>query len=307
MRLLGTLDQQQDALRLAYHLQQQEIESRVLSEGDGWAVWVIDEDQMETASNELAQFLADPTNARYATPPSSKSFESPSGPEPSRRARRPRTHAPVSYVHPTLASCPVTLAMIGISLAVGLASNFGETSSPVVKYLSISPYRTVTTDGVDYLQWYRGLKEVRQGQVWRLFTPMFIHFGLMHLMMDMGALYYMGSVFEYLRGSRRYALFVALAAVISNVPQFYVSGPSFGGMSGVVFALFGYIWMKSQFDSESGFHLPTESVVFILAFFAICFTGLVGPIANAAHTGGLVFGALVGLASSFLKRWIPVR
>jgi GlpG protein len=66
-------------------------------------------------------------------------------------------------------------------------------------------------------------------------------------------------------------------------------------MSGVVFALFGYIWMKSLHEPEQGMFVHPNTVTIMLFWLVLCMTGLVGPIANAAHVAGLVVGVVFGV------------
>jgi len=96
---------------------------------------------------------------------------------------------------------------------------------------------------------------------------------------------------------------VLLIALISNLAQYLFKGPSFGGMSGVVFGLFGYIWMKSEFDPGAGMFIPKSSVVLILGFLVICTLGLLGPIANYAHFGGLIVGMILGYGPVVSRRY----
>ena len=74
-----------------------------------------------------------------------------------------------------------------------------------------------------------------------------------------------------------------------------MSGPAFGGMSGVVYGLFGYLWIKTKFDPRSGFYLDPNLTMWFLIWFVLCMTGAVGPIANWAHGVGLAAGALVAI------------
>jgi GlpG protein len=65
-------------------------------------------------------------------------------------------------------------------------------------------------------------------------------------------------------------------------------------MSGVNYALFGYIWIRGGRDPSFDLQLDQSTITILLIWFAICFTGLVGNIANTAHTMGLVIGAAWG-------------
>ena len=88
------------------------------------------------------------------------------------------------------------------------------------------------------------LVEVRHGEVWRLFTPAFVHFGAAHLALNMLAMVNLGGPLERVQGKRFYLLFVAVVALCSNLAQYVASGsPAFGGMSGVIFGLFGFLWI----------------------------------------------------------------
>ena len=61
-----------------------------------------------------------------------------------------------------------------------------------------------------------------------------------------------GHAEEARQGTWRLASLVVVIAALSNLGQYYVSGPNFFGISGVVYGLFGYIWMKGKFDPASG-------------------------------------------------------
>ena len=171
-------------------------------------------------------------------------------------------------------------------MAVALASNFGHdaTTSPWALEMFITP--PVVVDG-QVVGFPKSLKPTLEGQWWRLVTPIFLHFNLPHLLFNSLALMSLGSAVEALRGSGRMLALVLAIAVASNVAQFYWAGPMFGGLSGVAFGLFGYIWMKSRFEPGAGFFMPQNTVIMFLVFMAFCFTGMLGPIANAAHTVGL--------------------
>jgi GlpG protein len=67
-------------------------------------------------------------------------------------------------------------------------------------------------------------------------------------------------------------------------------------MSGVLYGLFGYAWMKSRFEPQLGVTLTPGTVVFLLGWFVLCLTPAIPNIANAAHAAGLVLGILVGAA-----------
>ncbi len=107
---------------------------------------------------------------------------------------------------------------------------------------------------------------------------------------------------EARRGTLRFAVVVLVSAILSNLGQFYYNERNepgdpalWEGMSGVVYALFGYIWMKSLHEPEQGMIIHPNTVTIMLFWLVLCMTGWVGPIANAAHVAGLVVGVVFGV------------
>ena len=88
---------------------------------------------------------------------------------------------------------PITLLLIAVSGFVAIISRLGE-SSDVVQMLMISQYS------------HNGLGDVMAGQVWRLITPIFIHFGLMHLIFNMMWVWDLGRLIEVKKGARFYQI-----------------------------------------------------------------------------------------------------
>ena len=105
---------------------------------------------------------------------------------------------------------------------------------------------------------------------------------------------------EARQSALRLLLLVVVTGIFSNLAQYLVDGPQFGGMSGVVYALAGYVWMRGKHDRASGLFLDQQSVTILLVWLVVCFTGLVGPVANIAHFAGLVSGMAIGRVSGYL-------
>lgn len=183
---------------------------------------------------------------------------------------------------------PVTIVLIAISIAASLPSVGGNGV--------FAPF-LIATPGTP------AFSEILGGEVWRVLTPIFLHFGPLHLLFNMMWLWDLGRALELLRGRGFYAGFVAAVGAASNLAQYAITGHAvFGGMSGVVYGLLGYFWMQGRYNPRMGFALHQSTVIMMIAWFVLCWTGLLGPIANWAHTAGL----LLGVAWGFLDRR-PVR
>lgn len=182
-------------------------------------------------------------------------------------------------------SSPVNWFLIAASVALYVWSNQGENQERLLPwFISLEGARSG-----------HPLYEVLHGEVWRLFTPAFIHFGLYHIGFNMLNLVGLGNILERRLGSWNYLALVAGLAMASNLTQYFASGsPGFGGMSGVVYGLIGYIWLRGRSDETFGLAIPQQMVVIALVWFFACVVGIIPHVANAAHAGGLVLGVIWG-------------
>ena len=98
----------------------------------------------------------------------------------------------------------------------------------------------------------------------------------------------LGRALEYRLSSVQLGVMVLGLGVFSNLAQYFYQGPAFGGMSGVVYGLLAYIWIQGRFNPRFGMGLNRPIVIMMLAWFVLCWTGLMGPVANMAHTAGLI-------------------
>lgn len=154
------------------------------------------------------------------------------------------------------------------------------------------------------------LKEsLSAGEVWRLITPAFLHFGILHVVFNSLWMWDLGRRVELLIGKKNYILFFIVTAAISNFAQYRWAADSlFGGMSGVVYALIGFIFVSHRLAPNQLTAVPASVVGFMLFWLVLCMTGVVdflagGGVANAAHLGGLLAGA--AFAALTVKRTAP--
>lgn len=283
MRQVGTLNDADEAQRFADYLLTQGIAVKLDAGDDGCAIWVRDEDQLDRTRQELSEFARNPADPRYrqAQRPARQIRKEAAVRE--QQFRRNMVDLRSRWSQPTSGARPVTTLLILVSVVVTLLLSYSDL--PVRQMLLIA-----STGSPEFF----GLTQIVHGQVWRLVTPIFLHFGLLHILFNMLWLNQLGGLIEIRRGTRYFVLLVLLIAVTSNLAQYFTSGPAFGGMSGVVFGLFGYVWMKSRYEPGSGFYLDPTTVFLMIAFLVACYTGYIGRIANTAHTVGLIVGMLVG-------------
>lgn len=142
--------------------------------------------------------------------------------------------------------------------------------------------------------------QTRGGQPWRLFSGLFLHGGLLHVGLNMLALYQGGQLAERVFGSRRFlALYLACGVVASMASVWWRPNGLSIGASGAVFGVFGallgyVLTCRSAVPVDSARRLRRGLLIFIAYSLA---AGLLLPgIDNAAHIGGLLTGVVLGAA-----------
>ena len=139
-------------------------------------------------------------------------------------------------------------------------------------------------------------------EIWRVFTPSLMHFSAMHIIFNLLWWWYLGGKIETRLGSRPLLFLLLMAGTLPNILQFFITGPNFGGLSGVVYAVVGYTWLMGVRNPNCGIGLPPSYMGFMMVWLVLGFTDLLGmPIANGAHVGGL----LVGLAQALFDSRKP--
>ncbi|MEQ8853968.1 rhomboid family intramembrane serine protease [Gimesia sp.] len=304
MRKIGTLPSEQQAKLFEDFLLTEEIGANIDTSGDEWNIWILDEDQVEQAKQELAAFTEDPGAEKYQAATRQAEAIRDERIAQARAAVKRQVKVRDTWNQPFTSRCPVTSLLIGVSVVVFLLMKYSEWNIPIRQALSICSFQV----SGDMIRYDTRLLDIRQGEIWRLITPIFMHFNFLHILFDCFMTYQLGGAIEINRGSTKLALMVVLLAIPSNLAQFYwggahfsYGGPGFGGLSGVVYGLFGYMWMKSQYDPQSSFYVPPNMVIILMAWFFICMTGAVGNIANMAHAFGLITGIVIGLASTWWR------
>ncbi len=106
--------------------------------------------------------------------------------------------------------------------------------------------------------------------------------------------WYLGGQMEKRLGAGKLFVLAVVSAFFSGWAQSLFSGALFGGLSGVVYALMGYVWLTGERAPERGLMLPRGLMVFSVLWLVAGYFDILGmSIANAAHVAGLVLGLLM--------------
>ncbi|WP_459557097.1 rhomboid family intramembrane serine protease [Lacunimicrobium album] len=300
MRLLGTQSDEQLAVRFWNYLESQKISSRLDRDADGFHIWVISEDDVDRAKSAYSDYLIDPKNEKFNAADKLtaelKRIRSEAEKKAKKANSRQRT---LPWQTRQQNDIPVTILLIVISVTVSLLTSFGQSDSRLSRSLHIN-------DGMLYRVTYQGEEVIdrvpvhtlpditEKGQIWRLISPIFLHLSPMHLVFNMIMTFQFGSLIERRKGSLFILLQVLFVGVLSNLLQFYFTDPGFGGMSGVLYGFFGYVWMKGVVSPEEGLGADQQTVFVLLVWFVICMLSV--GVANYAHAAGLFLGMFLGAA-----------
>ena len=180
---------------------------------------------------------------------------------------------------------PVTFILILINVLVFLVSDLTGYSQDVMHMLDLgAAYTPLITEG---------------GEVYRLFTSMFLHFGIAHLLNNMLVLFVLGSRLERAAGKIRFLVIYLLGGVAGNVISLLLELDSgdysvSAGASGAVFAVMGamiYIVVRNRGWLED---LSWRQIV-VTALFSLYFGFASSGVDNAAHVGGLISGGILAV------------
>ena len=147
------------------------------------------------------------------------------------------------------------------------------------------------------------LQLTNPAEPWRWFSPMLLHFSLTHLVFNLAWWLYLGRLLEQRFGAVLLVNITLTLALVSNAAQYFIVGPHFGGLSGVVYGLFGYFWLAGRLNPAQGTPISNGLAGFMLLWLVLGFFDVLWvSMANWAHLGGL----LAGLAWGWLLRNRPI-
>lgn len=266
-----------DLAEFSQWLRQQGVPHRISEEGDQQVLWLEHQEHAEPVLAALEQFLTEPAV---------------------RNAIHESNHSPV-FVNgrwqPSPRHAPLVLGLIIVAALVTWATGLGR-DAMAAGLMYVDPTHFLfdsLSERISALS-----TTLAQGQWWRWLTPDLLHFSWSHLIFNAVMLWFLGSQVEWFDGRLRLIILVLGVSLASNTLQYLVSGPLFGGLSGVVYGIMGYCWLSQQ--RKPRFQFPPALIVVSLVWILIGFTPIpelvgIGSMANEAHLGGLLAGLILAV------------
>ncbi|MBW8191227.1 rhomboid family intramembrane serine protease GlpG [Neiella marina] len=265
---LGRLTDARLAQAFVDYMAVQGMPCEIREDGHYFSIDVVHSEQLDAARREFQQFAEQPNHPKYR----SASWQ-----------RADRSGAQFDYgssgtpiLHQIwLHAGPLTLVILGACLVLGLLSQIGFASTIFGALHFPAPFVE---------QWM---------QIWRMFTPALMHFAMVHLLFNVVWWWYLGGRIERVVGTPKLLELLLIGALFSNTLQGFLVDANFLGLSGVVYALLGYIAVVQRSKPELA--MPPAYIGFMLFWLALGFAGVLGQqVANYAHLGGLLVGAAQG-------------
>ncbi len=248
------------------YMKSQGVTMEMQLQGRTAELWLIDDKELARVEAALDIFLQDPMHPRYQA----ASWHSGS-------VGRGQFHSQPNSWLPALRSQagPLTLGITVCCVLVFILMNIlGD--DVVMRWLSFPA------------------SPAQHAQPWRWVSHILLHFSLLHLLFNLVWWWYLGSAMEKYRGWLPLAVLTLLSAAVSGLVQFHFSGALFGGLSGVVYALMGYVWWYGEKNPGGPLQMPRGVIVFALLWLIAGYFDILGfALANAAHVAGLVIGLLM--------------
>ena len=277
---LIAFNQQSPAHLLANYLTSQHIQAAVVQHDKEFVVVLDNHDHLDRAKSIADGFLANPTDPKYqqAAWDNGKNVRlAPTG-----------NGFSMGNIIADAVKAPFTSVVFILCVAVYLLSLFGL-FAPIAQHLLMQPFSILSQNH----EW------------WRLLGPAFIHFSALHIIFNLLWWGMLGAKIERTLGMSMLLIVFLVSATISNAAQALFSDPVqgnlflFGGLSGVVYAVMGFVWWLGWLRPSWGLSLPNSIVGFMLVWLVLGYADILWVnMANAAHTAGLISGCLLAGALS---------
>lgn len=178
--------------------------------------------------------------------------------------------------------------------------------TPIIIDINILLFILMALSGVNIFEptvdnliaWGANLRGITlSGQWWRLITNIFLHIGILHLLMNMYALLYIGILLEPYLGKTKFAAAYLFTGILASLTSIYWHpNTASAGASGAIFGMYGvFLAMLTTniIDKKTRTALFASIGVFVV--FNLM-NGVKAGIDNAAHLGGLISGLIIGYA-----------
>lgn len=143
---------------------------------------------------------------------------------------------------------------------------------------------------------------IAAGQYWRLITPIFLHIGLLHLVMNGIAIYYLGKDLEAIYGHVRFLLIFLFSGIMGNIFSFAFNDAVSAGASTAVFGLFSTTLVMARAQPHNSYLQAVARSYRTLIIINIIFNLFSPGIDLAGHLGGLFGGYFVAATLTYPSR-----
>jgi GlpG protein len=193
-------------------------------------------------------------------------------------------------------------APVGENASPNTASTVMRPSRPIVTYVVIGLCLLIfvwaSADRVGmFLTLVQPIRDLPSGW-WALFSTALVHIEVSHLVFNLVAFLALGQIVEITAGKIRFVILLLLLAWVASLSQRYFEPwPPAIGLSGVVYGIFGFMLGAAPVNRFYLWFVQKNAAMLIgWAILCVILTQFkLLNIANAAHFGGLIFGALCGL------------
>ncbi|MDC1347252.1 rhomboid family intramembrane serine protease GlpG [Glaciecola sp.] len=284
MQMLVCFSRPQPAHMLMDYLTAQRISSIVREVEGQYCVELEHEHDMAQAKAITEHFVDAPNDPRYQAASWDNGSVDNSITAASKQSTQRWLKSPNTIAQ--LRTFPLTYLVLTLNIIVfALMSVSYETRLWVDSHLFIVPFNELQQTS----QW------------WRLLTPDFLHFSLLHIAFNLLWWWILARPIEQYLGKVSLIITFIIISLSANIGQLYFGGPNFGGMSGVVYGLLGFTWWLGWLKPQWGFKVQPQIVGFMLVWLVIGYADvLFVSMANTAHTLGLVSGCLLALLWSVI-------
>lgn len=295
------LDQDLEALSVL--LWQAGVAHRIVEEQGNQVLWVVKEADIQPVQEVYADFTSGRLKAKIdKTRINENSIDPATGKKFKKRRIFNVLMTPKGFLYFRFDQSILTLVLIALSVLGGLIVSYSNPLG-VLNWLTFQEFGIVERK----LTLLPPIYSLTNGEYWRIITPAFLHFSLLHTLFNSLWLWELGRRIEIAFSPLRLAALCLLIAAGSNIFQYmYSPNQLFGGMSGVIYGLLGYCWVYNYFKPNLLLVLPNALLIFMLVWLVLCMTDFMSffgiGVANAAHLSGLILGLLLGLGHAMLEK-----